>query len=318
MARVIEPVNFTSAPWYKGIEYIDFRNKFDLVRMHVRYMLARTNRMFKVEGLPNTMPEYIIKEMLQMNGHIFIPTEREELFALCGQFGGEPSPYYRGTEYVVANPALNIEKEYKIDEGVVIRNDHQMIGLLPLCNRYATLLVENELSIINNFVTGRAAFIAAVGTDADKLAVDDFIRKLWAGDLTSVLETRVLDGINVNPGMSATDNRLTTLIEANQFIKASWFNDLGLDANYNMKRESLTANEVEQNSDSLMPLVDDMIDSWREGFNELNERRGLNITVSFNSSWADNDAQIHIDPDEGTPEEPKEETKEGEENVKVD
>ena len=164
-------------------------------------------------------------------------------------------------------------------------------------------------------MTGRAAFIAAAGTDADKLAVDDFIRKLWAGDLTSVLETRVLDGINVNPGMSATDNRLTTLIEANQFIKASWFNDLGLDANYNMKRESLTANEVEQNSDSLMPLVDDMLDSWREGFDELNERRGLNITVSFNSSWADNDAQIHIDSDEGTPEEPEEKPEEGEKDV---
>lgn len=291
------PLTWCAAPWFKGISYMDYRDKNAAVQTYVRYMLDRVGRMFDVKGLPDTMPEYIVKQMLYCNGHIFIPDNVP--YALCGTFGGEPTPYYMGSKYVVANPALTIETEYNIEtDGTLIKNDSGFLGIIPMCNHYATLLAENDLSIINNMVIGRAAFIIGAGTDADKLSADDFIRSLWTGELKSVLENRFVDGIKVNPGVNSSDSRLTQLVETNQFIKASWFNALGLDANYNMKRESLTANEVEQNSDSLMPLVDDMLTCWRDGFNRYNERNGANVTVEFASSWKDNNEQIHIDEGE--------------------
>lgn len=295
MGKVLWSESLT--PWLMGIRYVDFKDKTEAVQEKVRYMLDRTGQMFKINGLPDTMPEYMIKNMIQANGHIAGLEYKGDFYGITGTFGGEPDPYYRGTEYVVANPAMPDLKTYYIPgkNCVVIKNDHLMLGLIPLCRRYASMLVENELSIIMELVTGRANYIIGAGSDGDKLAADDFIRQLWRGDLSAVLENRFIDGIKVNPGAVASSSRLSQLIEANQFITAKWFNELGLDSNYNMKRESLTANEVDMNSDSLLPLVDDMLISWREGFNDFNEMFGTNITVELASSWKDNDKQIHID-----------------------
>lgn len=306
--------SWSLAPWFQGIRLVDFRDKTAALQTKVRYMLARTNRMFEVKGLPESMPESVIKTMIQTNGHIGVVTPNGEMYGVAGTFSGEPSPYYRGTRYVTANPALpGLKTEYTIGEDcVIVRNDHLSIGLLPMINTYASMLIENELSIVNELVNSRAAFLIGAGCDADKLAADDYIRSLWAGDLKSVLENRFVDGIKVNPGAAASD-RLTQLIEANQFITAKMFNELGLDANYNMKRESLTANEVDMNSDSLMPLVDDMLTSWREGFEDVNEMCGTSITVELTSSWKDNEQQIHVDPDE-----PAATEEEKNEDVKID
>ena len=52
-----------------------------------------------------------------------------------------------------------------------------------------------------------------------------------------------------------------------------------------MKRERLTANEVEANTDNLYPLVDDMLKCRRLALAKINEMFGLNIEVQFNSSW---------------------------------
>ena len=75
------------------------------------------------------------------------------------------------------------------------------------------------------------------------------------------------------------------LFEFQQYMKASLYNEIGLSANFNMKRERLTANEVEANTDNLYPLVDDMLNCRRLAIEKINEMFGLNIEVEFNSSW---------------------------------
>lgn len=289
-------IPFTQAivPWMMGIGPIDFKDKTSAVQMYVRYMLARTSRMFKHSGLPESIPEYVYEMMLQGNGHQIVAEVNGELYALVGTFSGFPDPYYRAEDYVVANPGLDISRTFKIDQDcVLVRNDHSTLGLVPMCNHYATMLVENDLSLIMELVTGRASYIIGAGSDADKLAADDFIAALWRGDLKSVLENRFIDGIKVNPGMTGTSQRLGQLIEAGQYISAKWFNAVGLDSNYNMKRESLTANEVDMNSDSLMPLIDDMLECRKEADEKINKMFGLNVSTELSSSWKDNDIQIH-------------------------
>ena len=304
------PFSQAVTPWLMGIQQVDFRDKTAAVQMYVRYMLSRTNRMLDVEGTPDSIPDWILKMMVQANGHCIVAEVNGELYALTGTWGGFPDPYYRGTEYIVANPGLDISRTfYPGKDCAVIRNDHAMLGLVPMCNHYASLLLENDLSLMMELVTGRASFIIGAGNDADKMAADDFIRKLWSGDLNSVLENRFIDGIQVNPGAAGASTRLSQLIETHQFISAKWYNSLGLDSNYNMKRESLTANEVDMNSDSLMPFVDDMLTSWEEGFDEVNRMFGQSWTVKLSSSWKDNEEQIHEqpaepEPEEGEPDEP--------------
>ena len=85
-----------------------------------------------------------------------------------------------------------------------------------------------------------------------------------------------------------TDNSsrtLTQLIENEQYIKASWYNEIGVQANYNMKRESINSNEAQLNEDALLPLCQHMLDMRRHACDKLKEVFGLNVSVDFSSSW---------------------------------
>jgi hypothetical protein len=109
------------------------------------------------------------------------------------------------------------------------------------------------------------------------------------GKLGVVADNVFLDGIRVQPyGQSSNTSTITNLIELMQYEKASLYNELGLNANYNMKRETIVSNEAQMNNDSLLPLVDDMLEMRRKGAEKVNKMFGTNITVDYSSSWKDN------------------------------
>ena len=75
------------------------------------------------------------------------------------------------------------------------------------------------------------------------------------------------------------------LLERTQYIKGSWLNELGVQSNYNMKRETITANENILNVDNLLPFTDNMLYSRNEAMKELERVFGLKWTYKFSSSW---------------------------------
>ena len=52
-----------------------------------------------------------------------------------------------------------------------------------------------------------------------------------------------------------------------------------------MKRESLSANEVDVNEDTLLPFIDDMLKSRKEDLEKFNKMFNTNIKVELDSSW---------------------------------
>ena len=74
-----------------------------------------------------------------------------------------------------------------------------------------------------------------------------------------------------------------------QYLKASLLNELGLEANYNMKRESLNATEAQMGDDALQPLIDNMLKCRQEAAEKINEMFGTDISVEFNSAWEENE-----------------------------
>ena len=281
-------------PWMMGMRPADFRDKESLVRSHIRYMFTRTAQMFKYTGLPVTIPAYILEQQMQGLGHCIIAERDYQFYSFTGGIGGLPDVYYRGTEYVVANPGLNFDKTYRIDEDCVFcRNDHMLNGLMPLHRRYSTLLAENELSFYVAEINSRLQWLFNGSTDADKLMADNLIRDLEAGNLHAVSSPEFTGGIQLQPGAQYASQTIREIIEAEQYIKASWYNELGLDSNYNMKRESLTMTESQMNTDALLPMIDDMFECRKEMCKKLADMYGLEVSVEYNSAWLDNQIQMH-------------------------
>lgn len=272
----------------------DFKNKDTNINEMLRYMLRRSTQMFKYNGLPNSIPKYILELYLQTNGNVCFYKHNEKLYVFTGSMGGELNEYYLPTIYTIANPFLNLTKNLVIDnECVVVANDSCYQGMLPQFKKYATALVENELSMNIASINSRMISLISASDDRTLKSAESYIRHIFDGDLSVISEDTFLDGIKVQPYTKVTNDTLSKLIEYNQYLKASWFNDIGLNANYNMKREAINSNESQLNEDMLFPTVDDMLERRQEGIEKVNKMYGTNITVELNSSWRYNVDEIN-------------------------
>lgn len=268
-----------------GLNLYDFNDKERCQRNYIMYMLNRTQRLFEYKGLPDTIPQRMLEFMLQINGFACFAKHNGKLYAFYGGLGGEPDEYYRPTTCVVSNPALKFSDTFKIHENcVIVRNDSFLYGLIPLFSRYATAMVENDISFRMASINSRIEMLLSAPDDATKKAAEKFLDDLAEGKLGVIAENAFLDGIKAQE-VGRTMRTFTDLIEYQQYLKASWFNEIGLNANYNMKREKLSTTESQMNNDALLPLVEDMLENRRQCIEEVNEMFGTEISVDFASSW---------------------------------
>jgi len=293
----------------------DPKNKRDCVDLIIDYMINRTQSMFEWDGLPDSIPQRVLELYLQLRGHCCFYEYEGTLYVFTGGLGGEPDVYYMPTIYTVANPALKISKNLEIDRDcVVASNDSLYTGLFPLFKKYAAMLTETELSINVATINSRIIDLISAPDDRTKTSAEKYLKDVEDGKLGVIAENAFLDGIKTQPyGNTGNSNNITNLIELNQYQKASFFNEIGLDANYNMKRESLNSSESLLNKDALLPLVDDMLKCRKLAAEKVNEMFGTNISVDFASSWEDNAEELEAAQDEqkedpaADPEEPTEE-----------
>lgn len=270
---------------YYLFKLYNFNDKEQALRNYIAYMLNRTQMIFEYEGLPDTIPTKFLELLLQINGYACIAEDNGKLYAFYGGLGGEPDEYYQPTICVVANPALKLSKTFKIGEDCVLgRNDTLMYGLTSLFRRYATAMVENDISFRMASINARVNSLISAPDTQTKSAADQYLSDLENGKIGCIAANEFLEGIKVQP-MTSSLRTFTDLIEYQQYIKASWFNEIGLNANYNMKREKLSTTESQMNNDALLPLVDQMLRCRQEMCDQINEMFGTKISVSFGSSW---------------------------------
>ena len=272
----------------------DPRNKRQVQEYHIKYMLNRTQSMFKYDNLPDTINARIIELYLQINGHLCFANHKDNLYVYTGGLGVEPDVYYMPTVYTIANPAQGISRNLTIDQDcVVMSNDSLYIGLLPLFSKYAYNLAENELSLLLADINSRIITLISASDDRTLESARKYLTDIENGVLGVIAENAFLDGVKSQYVTSGSSNgRILDLIEYEQYLKASWFNEIGLDSNFNMKRERLNTAEVEMNNGSLLPLIDDMLHCRQLAITKVNRMFGTTITVDFNSAWEDTLAQI--------------------------
>lgn len=287
MPRYIHEADFFESPLF------DFKDKKFGVNLYVTTMLLRTQQMFEYDGLPDTIPRRMLESYLQRIGAVCITEYKDNLYAFFGGLGGMPNEYYQPTIYTIANPAFNISKQLTIGtECEIIRNDSYMMGMIPIFRRYATSLVESDISMIMASKNLRAQFALTAPDDPSYKSAQKFIDDLENGELSAMASNEFLEGIKVNPMTSSGIHALHELIENHQYIKASWFNEVGLNANFNMKRENINQSESEMNFDALLPLVDNMLVERQEGVERVNKLYGTNITVKLANVWAKNEMEL--------------------------
>lgn len=279
-------------------------------KSYMRYMVIRLQKMFKYENLPESIPHEMLEYYLLMNGSCFITKVEDKLYAFIGGFGGEPDVYYRPTRYTIANPALryssyneistdapptSTEFTYKVGEdGVLVRNDSLWVGLAPLMSRYCTLMAENAVTVRSADIMLRVIALLTAPDDATKIAAEAYLKKMEKGELGVIAENRFFDGVKMQSPPSNNGSYLTQFIELQQYLKGSFYNEIGLNANFNMKREAIGKGESSLNEDSLLPLCEDMLKCRKEDMKRVSDLFGIDppISVEFDSAWQMNLEQM--------------------------
>ena len=256
---------------------------------YCRYTFTRTQSMFTYEGLPDTIPVQWLESYLQRNGSCCIAEHEGKLYALLGNAGGEPDEYYQPTIYTVANPALNLSKNYEIGvDCVYCKNDYDALGLVPLVSRYCGLMTENLLTVRISDINMRMMNLLSAPDDNTLQSTKQYLKDLEDGKLGVVGETPFFEGLKLQSKGVGNGDYMIQFIELQQYLKGSMYNELGINANFNMKREALSGQEVALNDDALMPLIDDMLKQRRAMCDELNQMFGLNVSVDYGSTWHSN------------------------------
>lgn len=289
--------------WYPELNekyaFDDASDKGMLLSSHINYFLARLQSMFIYDGLPDTIPAKWLENYLLVNGSCVWVKDGDDLIVTRGAVGADPDVYYIPTKVIVTNPYVKHEstnRTYTRDvDTVLMVNDTYAQGLLPMLKKYCSMMVEAEISMNLNCIMSRGTAALSAADDNTRESAELWLKRIKEGKLGVIGESPFLIGnqdraLTVNQ-MSGADATITNLIEYMQYIKASLYNDLGLQSNYNMKREAINSGESQLNEDMLHPLIDTMLRERQEGLERVNEMFGTNISVKFNSAWEINERE---------------------------
>ena len=269
------------------------KDKDQNVNNFIDTMFCKTNEMFTWKNLPETVPQAELEYLLQSNGTMFFTKVGNDFYALLGTLGGEINAYYEPTKYTVANVALNLSKMYDIKkDGVLIRNDLRCNGLIPILSKYASMLTDCEISLNTMSVLMRVMFLISASDDKTKKSAEEFMSKILNGNYSIIADSQFFDGIKAQGMTQSFSQLIPQMIELTQYIKASALNEIGLNANYNMKKERITEQEYTLNIDALMPFAENMLNCRKKAVEKINRMYGLNIEVSLNSVWEVNQSEL--------------------------
>lgn len=275
--------------WSDDIRLFDFTDKANNVTDMIADQLNRTSQAFLYKGLPGTIDVGRIEEWIQMS----VPTvlcknpKDGEWYVCFGTYTGELDANYRPKGIIITNPWLDLNKTYwfEDDDCVEIYNDKLRHGLRSIMVKYATAITENEISLVMASIIARTNYLLSAGDDATKKSADQFIKDLFDGKLSAVAESQFFEGIRAQDISAKANSGIKSLIELQQYLVASWDNKLGIQANYNMKREALNSAETSMSDLSLMPMIDEMIHCREAWIEEFNQKSGCNATVELHSAW---------------------------------
>lgn len=286
---------------YRSGGACDFQQNYDF---YFKWLTNKVASLITLGNLPETLDSIFIKTNLILDGYMCFtdfPDVKPGLFAVLGNFGGEPDEYHIPTIFTASNPILGSKTvRYRPlrDEkpnGVVVfntaidslREDCLCSGMYELINQTAALLADNIVSINTAQINTRATAFFTAESEAQALAGEEVLKGIYAGQPFRILRSDIVEKLQVSPlAQTASAQMLTELVELNNYIIANFFQSIGIMANKTMKRERMITGEIDEQNGFVELNLFEMVSSWKYGFDKVNEMYGemygTDITVGVN------------------------------------
>ena len=274
--------------WFSKNTEKYFSNKKKIIDDYMKLFFSRTNEMFEYDGLPETIPKRDYLLIKQTFGSATLTKVNDKPYAFYGALGNILNEYYHPTHSIVTNPYLKFNKDMIIGKDcVVIKNDLFYNGLYRINLKYATLLAECDITIRKCLLNVRIDNVVESQDDRQDASIKQFFEDVENGNFGFISSKKLLEKglLQIHAVASTSNNPLKDLIEMRNYIESCWWMEFGLNANYNMKRESLTDAETNVDDKTMIPFIDQMLECEIDGWNEFNKMYGYNVKVKLSPLW---------------------------------
>ena len=303
---------------------------------------------FTWKNLPDTIEQSDLERNLLSLGYVAVVpidkkmstnmgkpiTTEQGLYALpCDLLGQDANLYYKPTLANVSHPILSTGKYNNMVIGKdcgLIRNDPFYYGINSIVMRWATLMADSLITMDFQTILARVPYYFSVQDGKTRDDIVALLKKIQDGDFSTFAV--VSDGFanafqNESKPLAeitGVGNQISQMIESYQFCESKFWNELGLNSNFNMKREALNESETNAGGKTLLPRIDRMLTTRKEDAEKINQLFGTNIEVELNEAWLlEKQAQVNLnsgdfayddmEPDTETSEEPEPDTETSEE-----
>lgn len=249
-----------------------------------------------IDNLPDKADKNFVITNLLLTGSIATIRIKDEIYMTNGYLGGPRDVNYYGTRIIGANPVLNsFDLERGVDgeisyltpfDKIPIKTDCFRGGLYPLIAFTAALLADNISSLNCAQINTRVQAVYSAENSSIAKSAELVLKELYEGKPYKVVTEELMEHLHVAPiNNSAKASNLIDLIELQQYIRAQFWNAIGIDANYNMKRERINEAEINSNFASLKVPITTILATLNEGFESTNKCLNTNLKARLNPEF---------------------------------
>lgn len=267
------------------VNLYDLRNKRQSLSDFFNQTLNKTLQMFTYQNL--SLPVIQFEKQLQVNGYTVVFQNNGMLYCNAAALAGaEKSAYGEPTQALVNIPALSLSKTFELGkDAVLIKNDFLMTGLKNIILSKGTQIIENRLTMYLKNVLSRAPFSITATSDKSILSAQAFVNKLIDGEFAIIGEDSFLKDVDINTLNQVQSSVMQDLINYQTYLYGQLYNELGLPSLTFEKSERMNEKEIDSQTATIRPLVDNMFMCRQKGLQEMNKLFNGNSQIELGSVW---------------------------------
>lgn len=286
------------------IQGFDIFKATDVKRLYQHFFKTLYNNashLIILEGLPDNINSEFVMSNLILTGRVAAFRHDGDLMMLNCNVGGQVDAYYRPTRVLIANPVIGSKDLERDKDAVVIhftpmdylietpKSSPQFCpegGLYSLIAMCSNLLADNIASINAAQINTRVHAVFTAENSSAAKSAENTLKDQYEGKPYSVITSELLGAVNVSPLSTAGASKdLIELLEVCQYFFALFWNALGIDCNYNMKRERLITSEVDKNLQSLKVSITTILETLNADLDIVNSLFGTDIHAIMNPEF---------------------------------
>ena len=241
-------------------------------------LLRKLSSLFELSGAPESWDIDYFWTTLLCRGYIGITDTPLGVLPLeCGYSG--INVFRHPTTLIFTNPVLqDFQRTIDVD-GVLMKLQFNYLGVLPLVQRYATLLAMCDSSLSVGLMNSKVAFVAMAANKQQANSMKKMYDRISSGEPAVFVNNDIGNPANFYFNRVKENFIGQELLIVKRGIMNEFLTEIGINNANTDKRERLVADEVNANNEEIKINIADWLYNLQEGVDKANKMFGLSLRI---------------------------------------